>query len=387
MTYSNSPANNCIQSDYNSSCRININGSDQEQVFFENLIVESIEIYGQDIYYVPRTRVTSDDVLNEIQESSFDSAYQCRAYANNVEGWEGQGELLSKFGIRIEDKTTFVISRKKFTEKVDDNVTLAVEGRPNEGDLIWFPVTKHLFEIKFVEAERPFYQLGKGYVWEMQCELFEYSDESIDTGVAAIDAVETAFANSIKLVMDPGGSGDFSVGETIIGNLYTATATAAITGDAVSSLTATSGGQYYKSALPPTVTISGGGGTGATATATVSDAGLVTGFTGTAGGSGYTSAPTVTIQESPKDIHAEVKSWDSATRALEVINRSGTFALAEYLKGQTSGALWSPESYNTLNNTNSTYDQNSTFETLDDDIIDWTEGNPFGQAGSTVDTF
>jgi len=296
MTYQNSPPNNCIQSDYSSSCRININGSAQEQTFFENLIVESIEIYGQDIYYIPRTRVTSDDVLNEIQESSFDSAYTCRAYVNNVEGWEGQGELLSKFGIRIEDKTTFIISRKKFAEKVDDNVTLAVEGRPNEGDLIWFPITNHLFEIKFVEVERPFYQLGKGYVWEMQCELFEYSDESIDTGVAAIDAVETEFANSIKLIMDPGGSGDFSVGETVIGDLYTATATATITGDAVTSITATSGGQYYKSALPPTVTLTGGGGTGATATATVSDAGLVTGFTITNGGTGYTSAPPVDIQ-------------------------------------------------------------------------------------------
>ncbi|AOO13644.1 neck protein [Cyanophage S-RIM14] len=387
MAYSNTPANNCIQSDYDSACRININGSEQEQVFFENLIVESIEIYGQAIYYIPRTRVTTDDVLNEIQESSFDSAYLCRAYVNNVEGWEGQGELLSKFGIRIEDKTTFVISRKKFTEKVDDNVTLAVEGRPNEGDLIWFPVTKHLFEIKFVEAERPFYQLGKGYVWEMQCELFEYSDESIDTGVADIDAVETTFANSIKLVMDPGGSGDFSVGETITGNLYTAVAAATITGDAVTSLAASNGGQYYKAALPPTVTLTGGGGTGATATATVSDAGLVTGFTVTAGGSGYTSAPTVVIQESPKDIHAEVKSWNNATRELQIINRTGTFNVAEYLKGETSGALWSPESYNTLNNTNSTYDQNSLFETLDDDIIDWTEGNPFGYTGNVSDTF
>lgn len=385
MTYSNTPPKNCIQSDYDSACRININGSEQEQVFFENLIVESIEIYGQNIYYIPRTRVTTDDVLNEILASSFNSAYLCRAYVNNVDGWEGQGELLSKFGIRIEDKTTFVISRKKFTEKVDNNVTLAVEGRPNEGDLIWFPVTKHLFEIKFVEAERPFYQLGKGYVWEMQCELFEYSDESIDTGVADIDAVETAYANSIKLVMDPGGIGDFSVGETVIGDLYTATATATLSGDGVDSVTMTNGGQYYKSALPPTVTIVGDG-AGATATATVSAAGLVTGITVTAPGSGYTTA-TVKIQESPKDIHAEVKSWNSSTRELEIINRTGTFNVAEYLTGQTSNALWSPESYNTLNNTNSTYDQNSTYEVLDDDIIDWTEGNPFGTVANDSDTF
>jgi len=388
MTYTNDPPNNCFQSDYTSACRLNINGSAQEQTFMENLIVESIEIYGQDIYYMPRIYVNRDTILNEVETSKFEQALTVRAYVNNAEGWEGQGELLSKFGVRIEDKTTFIFSRKKFTEKVDDNATLNVEGRPNEGDLIWFPRTKHLFEIKFVEAERPFYQLGKGYVWECQCELFEYSDEQIDTGVAEIDAVETAFANSIKLIMDPGGSGDFTVGEEIVGDLYLATATATLTGDAVSAIAVTDGGEFYKSALPPTVTISGGGGTGATATATVSSAGIVTSITITSGGNGYTSAPTVTIDYSPKDSRAEVKSWDSATRTLQVINRTGTFNTAETIKGQTSGALWSPESYNTLNNTNTadSIDQNYSFETEDDDIIDFTETNPFGSIGSTTDT-
>jgi hypothetical protein len=388
MTYTNDPPENCIQSDYTSSCRLNLNGSAQEQTFIENLMVESIELYGQDIYYLPRTYVNRDTILNEVETSKFEQALQVRAYVNNVEGWEGQGELLSKFGVRIEDKTTFVFSRKKFTEKVDDNAVLNVEGRPNEGDLIWFPRTKHLFEIKFVEAERPFYQLGKGYVWECQCELFEYSDEDLDTGVAEIDAVELAFANSIKLVMDPGGTGDFTVGEEIIGDLYLATATAALSGDGVGSITVTDGGEYYKSALPPTVTITGGGGNGATATATVSAAGIVTGITVTAAGTGYTSVPTVTIDYSPKDSRAEVKSWDSSTRALQIINRTGTFNTAETIKGQSSGALWSPESYNTLNNTNTadTIDQNYSFETQDDDILDFTEVNPFGSVGSTTDT-
>ena len=219
MSYTNPNPSDCVQSDYTSSCRINVNGSAQEQKFMENLIVESIEIYGQNIYYLPRTYVNKDTILNEVESSEFTQALQVRAYVNNVEGWEGQGELLSKFGIRIEDKTTFIFSRKKFEEKVDDNATLNVEGRPNEGDLIWFPITKHLFEIKFVEVERPFYQLGKGYVWECQCELFEYSDEEIDTGVAEIDAIETAFANAIKLIMDPGGTGDFTVGEDVVGDL------------------------------------------------------------------------------------------------------------------------------------------------------------------------
>ncbi|AGH06779.1 neck protein [Synechococcus phage S-RIM2] len=388
MTYRNDPPENCIQSNYASSCRLNLNGSAQEQTFMENLIVESIELYGQDIYYLPRTYVNRDTILNEVESSSFTQALSVRAYVNNVEGWEGQGELLSKFGVRIEDKTTFVFSRKKFTEKVDDNAVLNVEGRPNEGDLIWFPTTKHLFEISFVEAERPFYQLGKGYVWECQCELFEYSDEELDTGVAAIDAIETTFANAIKLVMDAGGTGDFTVGEEIVGDLYRATATATITGDAVSAITVTDGGEHYKSALPPTVTITGGGGSGATATATVSSAGIVTGITITAGGTGYTTAPTVAVDYSPKDSRAEVKSWNSGTRELQVINRTGTFNTAETVKGLTSGALWSPETYNTLNNVNTadSIDQNYSFETQDDDIIDFTESNPFGSIGSTTDT-
>lgn len=388
MAYSNPNPSDCVQSDYTSSCRLNINGSTQEQRFMENLIVESIEIYGQDIYYLPRTYVNRDTILNEIENSTFTQALEVRAYVNNVEGWEGQGELLTKFGIRIEDKTTFIFSRKKFEEKVDDNAVLNVEGRPNEGDLIWFPITKHLFEIKFVEVERPFYQLGKGYVWECQCELFEYADEQLDTGVAEIDAIETSFANSIKLVMDAGGSGDFTVGEEIVGDLYRAAATATIDSGAVDAITITDGGEHYKSALPPTVTFSAApeGGTTATGTAVVSSAGIVTGITITEAGAGYTTAPTVTIDYSPKDSRAEVKSWNSGTRELQIINRSGTFNTSETIKGITSGALWSPESYNTLNNTNSNFDQNYNYETEDDDILDFTEVNPFGTIGSTTDT-
>ena len=383
MAYSNSPASDCNQSDYSSACRLNINGSAQERKFMENLVVESIELYGQDVYYLPRTYVGRDNILDEIDSSKFENAYPIRAYVNNAEGWEGQGELLTKFGVRIEDKTTFIVSREKFTEKVDNNVTLNVEGRPNEGDLVWFPITKHLFEIKFVEAERPFYQLGKGYVWEMQCELFEYSDEDIDTGIADIDAIEIAFSNSTSVTMGTGGSGDYVVGETVIGDLNTATGTVTLNGDIVDSVTITDGGEYYTSA--PSVTFSGGGGSGATGTAVISAGGLVTGVTINTAGTGYSSAPTVTIGNSPKDTQAEVKSWDNSTRVLQIINRTGTFNTAENIKGQTSGALWSGESYNTIDNTNSEVDQNYSFETADDDIIDFSESNPFGSIGSITD--
>ena len=224
MAIQNSPAQDYVQSDYSNAGRLKANASSQEQKFIENLVVESIEIYGQDIYYVPRTIVSQDSIFEEDSDGKFESAKPIRAYVNNVEGWEGQGELLTKFGIRIEDKTTFIFSREKFKENVDDSTVLNVEGRPNEGDLIWFPITKHLFEIKFVEVERPFYQLGRNYVWECQCELFEYSDEEINTGITELDAIETAFANAITVGLVAGGTGTFTVGETITGGTSNVTA-------------------------------------------------------------------------------------------------------------------------------------------------------------------
>ena len=306
MAFTNTPASDFVFRDHTDLLKAN--GSAQEQTFIENLIVESIEIYGQDIYYMPRTYVNRDTILGEVENSRFTQALQVRAYVNNVEGWEGQGELLSKFGVRIEDKTTFVFSREKFTSAVDDNAVLNVEGRPNEGDLIWFPATKHLFEIQFVEAERPFYQLGKGFVWECQCELFQYADEALDTGVAEIDGIEAAFANAITVNFAAGGTGTFTVGEVVAGGT--------------------------------------------------------------------------------SNVTAEVKAWNATDRQLQVYNRSGIFTIPETVTGQTSGAAWTSASYNTLNNVNTadSIDTNFGFETADDDIIDFTEGNPFGSVGSTTDT-
>ena len=359
-------------------------GTTGEQNLQEDLIIEQIKMFGKNVYYIPRTIVKEDSVFGEDTLSRFDDAFEIEAYVEDAGGFRGDGDMFSKFGVRISDQVTFIISRKRFTEAVDDNTTLIVEGRPNEGDLVHFPLANKTFEIQFVEHEVPFYQLGKIHVWGLRCELFEYSDEDIDTGVAEVDAIQTNFAASIKLVMDPGGTGDFTVGEEIVGDLYRAFATATIDSGAVNAITVTDGGNHYNSALPPTVTITGGGGTGATATATVNATGLVTGITITSGGSGYTSAPTVAIDYSPKDNRAEVKSWNSSTRELQVINRTGTFNTGETVKGLTSGALWSPETYNTLNNTNlsDTVDQNYNIESEADDILDFTETNPFGEFGN-----
>ena len=365
-------------------------GTQAERDLYEDLVIEQIKIYGQDLKYMPRTLVNRDELFGEDVSSKFDDAYTLEMYIANVEGFEGDGDLYSKFGIRVTDQATFVVSRKRWTEEVDDNADLIREGRPNEGDLIYFPLTKKLFEIKFVEYKKPFYQLKNPYgafVYELRCELFEYSDEILDTGDTEIDNIETTFAAAIKLIMDPGGIGDFTVGEEVVGDEYQAKATATITGDAVTAVTVTDGGSYYNAALPPSVTFSGGGGNGATGTATVSAAGVVTGVSISSGGSGYTSAPTVTIDYSPKDNRAEVKSWNSSTRELQVINRTGVFTTAETVTGLTSNAKWSPESYNTINNTNSAWDQNDYIETEADDIIDWTETNPFGDFGNQGDSY
>ena len=360
-------------------------GHSGEQGLVQDLVDEQIKLFGSDIYYMPRT-ILQDYTLDDIVYSKYESQFQIEMLLQNVEGFGDTSEFISKFGLRITDEVKFRVSTRRWDE-ASTGYNLTVDGRPNEGDLLYFPLTKDLYEIKFVEREQPFYQFGKIQYYTMTAEIYEYGSDDISTGVAEIDEIETTFSSAIKLVMDPGGSGDFTVGEEVVGDEFLAKATATTDGDAVDGITITDSGLHYNSALPPTVTISGGGGNGATATATVSSSGLVTGILITSGGSGYTTAPDVTIDYSPKDNRAEVKSWDSSTRDLQVINRTGTFTTAETITGLTSGAKWSPESYDTLNNTNSNYDQNRVIEDSADEIIDWTEGNPFGEIGNQTGSF
>tara|TARA_B100001996_G_scaffold8740_1_gene7389 strand:+ start:350 stop:1474 length:1125 start_codon:yes stop_codon:yes gene_type:complete len=357
-------------------------GHSGEQGLVQDLVDEQIKLFGSDVYYIPRI-VLQDSTLDEVRYSKYQEQFQIEMLLQNVTGFGDNAEFISKFGLRITDEIIFRVSTRRWDEEVaEHSPTLTVESRPNEGDLLYFPLTQDIYEIKFVGKEEPFFQFGKIQFYAITAEIYEVGQDDFDTGVAEIDAVEQLFDNAIKLVMDPGGTGDFTVGEEVVGDEFLAKGTSVISGDAVDSITITDGGLHYKSALPPSVTFTGGGGTGATGTATVSSAGLVTAITITAGGSGYTSAPTVTIDYSPKDNRAEVKSWDASTRELQVINRTGTFTTAEVIKGQTSGALWSPESFDTLNNSNSSYDQNRAIEDDADNIVDWSEGNPFGEFGN-----
>ena len=358
-------------------------GDSGEQTLYQDLVDEQVKLFGSDIYYLPRT-LLQDNTLEEVRYSKYQEQFQIEMLLQNVTGFADGAEFVSKFGLRITDEVVFRVSTRRWDEVVAaEQPTLTYDGRPNEGDLLYFPLTKDIYEIKFVEKESPFFQFGKIQFYTLTCELYELGSDVFETGVDEIDDVELEFGAAIKLVMDPGGTGTFVVGEEVVGDEFLAKATATISGDAVDSITITDSGLHYNASLPPTVTISGGGGNGATATASVSSTGLVTGILITSGGSGYTTAPTVTIDYSPKDNRAEVKSWDAATRSLQVINRTGTFTTAEVITGQTSGAKWSPESYDTLNNTSTTYyAQNREIEDSADDIIDWTEGNPFGEYGN-----
>ena len=361
-------------------------GHSGEQGLAQDLVDEQIKLFGTDIYYIPRIAL-KDNTLNEVRYSKYQEHFQIEMLLQNVMGFGDNAEFISKFGLRITDEIIFRVSTRRWDEEVaDHNPTITVESRPNEGDLLYFPLTKDIYEIKFVGKEEPFFQFGKIQFYAITAEIYEIGSDDFDTGVEEIDDVEEIFANSIKLFMDHGGSGDFTVVEEIVGDEFLAKATGTTDGDAVDSITITDGGSHYKQATPPTVTITGGGGTGATATAAVSSTGLVNSILITSGGTGYTSAPTVTIDYSPKDNRAEVKSWDSTTRSMEVYNRTGTFTTAEVITVLTSGATWSPETFDTLNNTNSNYDQNRQIEDSGDEIIDWTEGNPFGEFGNFTDS-
>lgn len=200
-------------------------GTTGEQDLTQSLVNEQIKMFGKNVYYIPRTLVKNDTVFGEDTMSKFDDAFEIEAFIEDNSGFRGDGDMFTKFGVQIADQVTFVISRTRFTEAVDDNTTLIVEGRPNEGDLVYFPLANKIFEIQFVEYEVPFFTLGKIYTWGLRCELFQYSDEDIDTGIAEVDAIEVNYANAISVNVAEGGSGDFVAEEIVTGGNSNVTAT------------------------------------------------------------------------------------------------------------------------------------------------------------------
>jgi len=175
-----------------------------EQDLFEDLVIESISVYGQDVYYLPRTIVEEDRILGDDIPSKFNNAYKIEMYIESIDGFGGEGNLFSKFGIEIRDQATFIVARRRWSETVASYNNNISGDLPEEGDLIYLPLSKSLFQIMHVEREVPFYQLSNLNVVRLECELFEYNDEALDTGVEEIDRVET-LGYSLVLTLDSDG--------------------------------------------------------------------------------------------------------------------------------------------------------------------------------------
>lgn len=164
----------------------------------EDLVIECLKIYGFDVYYMPRTSVNPDNILNEDVLNKFDQAYRLEMYLSNTTGFEGEGDLLTKFGVEIRDTATFIVSRRRWEEAVARVGSVQLEARPAEGDLLYFPLTKSFFEIRRVEHKDPFFQVGKFNVFKLECELMQFSSEQVDTNIEEIDDLATNTALDIQ---------------------------------------------------------------------------------------------------------------------------------------------------------------------------------------------
>ena len=461
-------------------------GSKSEQSLVQSLINEQLKIYGVDVHFMPRTYVSSDSVLREVTASSFKDAYPIEAYIDNFDGYGDNPTLLSKFGIEQTNEVTLIISKERFENyisplmKNEENIKLST--RPKEGDLIYFPFGDRLFEIKYVEHEKPFYMLKNTYVYELRCELFRYEDEVIDTGVDEIDdtleategvdgadyvigttqkltligdavqaTAETTqvhggiqyvtvtnrgsgytYAPRVAISSAPAGgvtgiATAYLRGGLFIGAGYDAASNKSVvqnvnlvnpgsgyttgpemqfyggggTGLAVTSymangtigiVTVTGGGSGYTTS--PAVTFTGLSTVSAAATAVVSTAGTISAIHITNAGAGYTTPPTIAIAAptgtstgtfvfneivtgGTSGATARVRTWNSVTNEIEISNVEGTFSISETLTGSTSGASRVVRLID-LTNYDDGFGDNDVFETEADDILDFSEGNPFG---------
>ena len=314
-----------------------LQGTSSEQRLIQDLVNEHLRMYGVEVVYIPRKFVNKKTIIEEVQSSRFDDNFAIEAYVNTYDGYSGAGDILTKFGMSLRDELLITISKERFEDFIapfmgalDDGSgegEIILSTRPREGDLVYFPLGERIFEVKFVEHENPFYQLGKNYVYELKCELFEYEDEIIDTSINEIDSQvqEEGYITTLRLV----GVGRTAIASSTIDTGYirqiflnndgygytsnpivtispsptgqigdnaTAVAMTTIKGGvrSVDRIYLTNAGAGYT--VPPTITITGGGGAGAAATCSIETnyKGLIR-FTVTDGGVGYGTAPIVTV--------------------------------------------------------------------------------------------
>ena len=384
-----------------------LQGSTGEQTLMQDLVNEHIQIHGIEVYYLPRKIFKTDNIIKEIQSSKFDDNFLIEAYLNNVDGYTPDSDIMTKFGLRLKNEINLTISRERFEDFIapflegissgirDGQITGYTFGdlitRPKEGDLIYFPLGERLFEIKIVEHEKPFYQLGKLYTYDLSCELFEYENEFIDTSIAEVDnqLKDEGYITTINLVgigktaeatigvssgrvteifLNNDGSG-FTSAPTITfsdpqNGGFTASAVAITTQRAnvtsIFRIEMTNAGAGYT--VAPTITISGGGGSGAAATCSISTTfGVQNVVVGTAG-TGYSFAPNVSIATPPSGINTAVlnpvfaSSVGAGINTVRILNSGigytsgpislefsgptsgiGTFRYNETVTGQSSG--------------------------------------------------
>lgn len=466
-----------------------LQGSPDEQRLMQSLIDEHLSMFGVDVYYIPRKMIDTDDVLGEVQSSKFNDAYIIEAYLNNFEGYAKGSDIMTKFGINLQNEITLTISRERYEDFIapfivthnakNAGTDVLLGERPKEGDLIFFPLGERLFEVKHVEHENPFYQLGKNYIYELQCELFRYEDEQFDTNVSFVDeraleegevttvalagigstalAVVDSFASqgalqqiflnddgygytsapSVVIGQSPAGvtssratafaftterSGLYSVDQLVLQNpgfAYTepppfsfggpgvgAAATSSLTNSGITSIRITDTGTNYFQ--PPTITIqhpsavaigttgtvgSKPGQVQATAIATLDGNGISRIFL-TNAGSGYESAPLITIGDplslgvgtyffnervvgSQSGAEAYVQEWNEVERKLKLSINNGVFFPGEFITGTASSARYQILSHTGIDTT-SPFTLNDEFEIAADNILDFTEKNPFG---------
>lgn len=273
-----------------------LQGSPSEQRLVQDLINEQLSIYGQDVLYMPRKIINEKTIIKEIITSKFDDSYRIEAYISTFDGFGGNGDILSKFGVRSTDEVTFVISKEKYEDFITPKLELfsdndiKVTKRPQEGDLIYLPLDNALFEIKYVEHKVPFYQLNNLYVYELRCELFEYEDEVIDTGIQDVDKSVKDFGYIATITMVGTGA---SVSNLSV-NLANALNNSALT-YSVSKVDITNGGSGYASIPRITFQNPPAGGVTATGVAML-DRGSISKILIINPGIGYTRSPGITIR-------------------------------------------------------------------------------------------
>ena len=283
-------------------------GTENEQTLIQDLVDEQIQLFGQDVIYVPKTMLI-DKTLNDVILSKFEDKVMIEMMLINVEGFGGSGAVaMSKFGLKLSDEITYAVSKRRWINYVESEIDTLVPNRPNEGDLLYVPMTKNLYEIKFVEREIPFYQLGKNYIFALTCELYQQQSSYFNTNDPLIDDL-TQESHVFPVYMKTGGTGTFIVGETV--------------------------------------------------------------------------EQTYTIDGSPVTVTATVADWVPSTRKLSVTYINGVLKPNVALEGQDSGATWIVDTFSTIDFDIDDYDndQNKVMEQKADAILDFTEGNPFGEYG------